>query len=55
MDLVDLVKKAVLDASTTFRNDQLDAYNRAIKAETNDNAKWVLELLLENARIAESK
>jgi fumarate hydratase subunit alpha len=52
MDLIELVKKAVVDASTTFRKDQLDAYNRAIKAETNDNAKWVLELLLENARIA---
>ena len=54
MDLIDLTKKAVIDASTTFRNDQLDAYNRAIEAETNDNAKWVLELLLENAKIAKA-
>ncbi len=54
MVLVDLIKKAVLEASTTFRNDQLDAYRRAIKKETNDNAKWVLELLLENAKIAEA-
>ena len=54
MDLIDLIKKAVIDASTTFRDDQLDAYNRAIEAETNDNAKWVLELLLENARIAKA-
>jgi fumarate hydratase subunit alpha len=52
MVLVDLIKNAVIEASTTFRNDQLDAYKRAIEAETNDNAKWVLELLLENARIA---
>ena len=52
MDLIDLTKKAVIDASTTFRDDQLDAYNSAIESETNDNAKWVLELLLENARIA---
>jgi fumarate hydratase subunit alpha len=54
MDLIDLIKKAVVEASITFRNDQLDAYNRAIAAETNDNAKWVLELLLENARIAKA-
>lgn len=54
MDLIDLIKKAVVEASTTFRNDQLDAYNRAIEDETNDNAKWVLELLLENARIAKA-
>ena len=50
----DLIKKAVIDASTTFRNNQLDAYNRALKTETSDNAKWVLELLLENAKIAKT-
>ena len=54
MVLVDLIKKAVIDASTTFRNDQLDAYKRALKTETSDNAKWVLELLLENAKIAKT-
>jgi fumarate hydratase subunit alpha len=52
MVLVDLIKKAVIEASTNFRNDQLDAYTRALEDETSDNAKWVLELLLENARIA---
>ncbi len=52
MVLVDLIKKAVIEASTTFRNDQLDSYRRAIESETNANAKWVLELLLENAKIA---
>ncbi len=52
MVLVDLIKKAVIEASTTFRNDQLDSYRRAIEIETNANAKWVLELLLENAKIA---
>ncbi len=52
MVLIDLIKKAVIEASTTFRNDQLDSYRRAIESETNANAKWVLELLLENAKIA---
>jgi fumarate hydratase subunit alpha len=52
MVLVDLIKKAVVDASTTFRKDQLDAYRRAIDIETSDNSKWVMELLLENAKIA---
>ena len=52
MVLVDLIKKAVIEASTTFRNDQLDSYRRAIESETNANAKWVLEILLENAKIA---
>ena len=52
MDLINLIKKAVIEASTSFRNDQLDAYRRAVQTETSDNAKWVLELLLENAKIA---
>ncbi|NYB51496.1 MAG: fumarate hydratase [Methanobacteriaceae archaeon] len=49
-----LVRNAVIDASTTFREDQLAAYQKAIHEEENDNARWVLELLLENARIAMS-
>jgi fumarate hydratase subunit alpha len=47
-----LVKNAVIEASTTFREDQLDAYRKAIRKEEYDNARWVLELLLENAQIA---
>ena len=54
MVLVDLIKKAVIEASTTFRKDQLDAYKRALDTETCDNAKWVMELLLENAKIAKT-
>ncbi|MBZ2164719.1 fumarate hydratase [Methanobacterium spitsbergense] len=54
MVLVDLIKKAVIEASTTFRKDQLDSYRHAIEIETNANAKWVLELLLENAKIAKT-
>ena len=54
MVLVDLIKNAVVEASTTYRKDQLDAYKRAVRMETNENAKWVLELLLDNARIADA-
>ena len=49
-----LVKDAVIEASTTFRDDQIQAYQRAIEKEENDNARWIMELLLENARIAYS-
>ena len=52
MDLINLVKDAVIDASTNFREDQLTAYKNAVETETNPNARWVLELLLENAEIA---
>jgi len=54
MDLEDLIKNAVIEASTKFREDQVNAYKKAIDNETNDNAKWVLELLLKNAEIASS-
>jgi len=54
MDLVNLVKEAVIDASTNFREDQLAAYRRAVETETNPNARWVLELLINNAEIASS-
>lgn len=52
MDLISLVKNAVIDASTNFREDQLTAYRNAVETETNPNARWVLELLLKNAEIA---
>ncbi|AIS31647.1 MULTISPECIES: fumarate hydratase [Methanobacterium] len=54
INIRDLVKDAVIEASTTFREDQIQAYQRAIQREENDNARWVLDLLLENARIARS-
>ena len=54
MDLINLVKDAVIDASTNFREDQLTAYKMAVETETNPNARWVLELLLKNAEIASS-
>ncbi|MTK64202.1 MAG: fumarate hydratase [Methanobacterium sp.] len=52
MELINLVKNAVIDASTNFREDQLTAYRNAVENETNPNARWVLELLLKNAEIA---
>ncbi|CDG65686.1 Fe-S type, tartrate/fumarate subfamily hydro-lyase subunit alpha [Methanobacterium sp. MB1] len=55
VNIRDLVKDAVITASTTFREDQIQAYQQAIQKEENDNARWVLKLLLENARIAQSK
>lgn len=50
------IEKAVRDclvkAGTTFRADQHKAYRKAIERETNLNARWVLERIVENARIA---
>lgn len=53
MNLTHQVKKAVIEASTTFREDQFHAYQRALENETNPQASWILELLIKNARIAQ--
>ncbi|HTX60785.1 MAG TPA: fumarate hydratase [Methanobacterium sp.] len=52
MDLKEQVKTAVIKASTTFREDQVKAYQKALEAESNPQASWVLELLVENSEIA---
>lgn len=49
------VKSCLIKAGTTFRKDQLEAYRRAIWKEKKKNAKWVLEKILENAKIAEER
>lgn len=51
-DIREAVRKCLVKAGSTFRKDQLDAYKRAIEREKNQNARWVLEQLLQNARIA---
>ncbi len=53
--LRELVKQAVITAETTFGGDQLRAYQRAIERETSDRARWALEAMLENARIAAAR
>ena len=52
-DIVSLVRDTLVSAGSTFRPDKKEAYKRAIAAETNENAKWVLEQVLENAEVAE--
>ncbi len=52
-DIEEAVKKCLVKAGTTFRKDQLQAYRKAIRKEHNQNAKWVLLKILENAIIAQ--
>ena len=51
-DMVAGIKDTLIKAGTTFRTDQISAYETAIAKETNSTAKWVLEQILENASIA---
>ena len=52
--IVAKVADTLVSAGSTFREDKKDAYRRAIAAEQNPQAKWVLETVLENAEAAES-
>ncbi len=52
-DVAARVRDALVEAGSTFREDKKEAYRRAIAAETNEKAKWVLETVLANAEAAE--
>ena len=54
-DIVALVRDTLVNAGSTFRDDKKNAYKRAIAAEQNEKAKWVLETILENAEAAEEQ
>lgn len=46
------VKNTLVTAGSTFSEDKIRAYERAIAAETNERARWVLETILENGKTA---
>lgn len=48
-----LVRDALVEAGSTFREDKKEAYRKAIAEEQNAGARWVLENILENALVAE--
>ncbi len=51
--IVSKVRDTLVKAGSTFREDKKEAYRRAIAAEKNDQAKWVLQTVLDNAEAAE--
>ncbi len=51
--IIELVKKALVAAGSTFREDKKEAYRQAINKESNEQARWVLQTILENAEAAE--
>ena len=52
-EIVALVRDTLVDAGSTFRPDKKDAYKNAIRTETNEQARWVMEQVLANAEAAE--
>lgn len=53
MDILGDISKTIIDASTTLSQDKFNALKRSIDAEDNENAKWVLEQILENYNVAQ--
>ena len=52
--IIGLVRDALVDAGSTFKQDKKEAYLKAIEAETDEKAKWVLQTILKNAVVAEA-
>ena len=53
MNTTTKVKDAVIRASTVFSEDKKASCKKALEVEKNPNARWMLEMLLENAETAE--
>ena len=51
--IAEKVMETLVTAGSTFSEEKKNVYREAIKRETNDRARWVLESILENAIIAE--
>lgn len=55
MDLVDKVQKTLVTAGSSYSEDRLNAFNRALKLEEelgNENAVWALEQMISNFKVA---
>lgn len=53
MTLIEKVASTLVRAGSTFRDDQKEAYRRAIADETNEHTCWVMKQVLDNALVAE--
>jgi fumarate hydratase subunit alpha len=52
MNLSSKIEKLLINVSTSYPQDRIDAFKRALDKETNENAIWALELMIKNAEIA---
>lgn len=54
-DIREKVANCVVKAGSTFREDQKNAYRKAIATETNSQSCWVMQQVLNNAIVAEER
>lgn len=52
-DIIEKVASCLVEAGSTFRPDQKEAYKKAISQEISSGSCWVLRQVLENALVAE--
>lgn len=52
-EIIEKVAKCLVTAGSTFREDQKEAYRKAIASENNTASCWVMKQVLENALVAE--
>lgn len=53
LNIVEKVKNTLIQAGSTFSEDKKEIYRKAIEKESVSSAKWVLEITLKNALVAE--
>lgn len=53
--IIDKVADCLVRAGSTFREDQKEAYRRAIADENNEQSCWVMQQVLDNALVAEDR
>ena len=53
--IIEKVADCLVRAGSTFREDQKEAYRKAIADESNNNACWVMRQVLDNALVAEDR
>ena len=54
-NIIEKVADCLVRAGSTFREDQKEAYRKAIDDENNGNACWVMRQVLDNALVAEDR
>ena len=55
MTIIEKVADCLVRAGSTFREDQKEAYRKAIADETNNQSCWVMQQVLDNALVAEER
>ena len=54
-EIIELVKDCLIRAGSTFREDQKEAYRKAIADEQIESSCWVMKQVLDNALVAEER